>query len=476
MSTTVSYGIFQTPDNTLTKDGGAWVIQQSAKEISCHSARNSACAAQGCLTCTIFNNAASPSYTLKYMVNVSIPISQYGNANNLDYSFSYHFLWTSNEVAAGVSLSTKLAVGSSSNTDSFVSSDHTALWNSVVPDLGDPFFHSGTTSLLKSVDGSTAYIPIAVDFSFSKEPGLVEWYLIARKFSVSAPSPGNTLSASGSSSSTQVQASSISPSVIITDTVTPSSVPIQSTPSSTLISQTPASNDSVITVPSTLSNPYSKIPVNEIIGGVIGGIFSLGIVLAVLILLHSWRQRVSWGRNRGESTHHITTFPGGDPVSIPSTALPVRKPHLVFPNTSATSSSSEVKSTAAFSPLKTFPIRTATATTSVSPVLSSLVASRLPSGSRQREIVDYQRLRRDIWQQEQLFSPPTETDVPPPAYSIITNTSGAANERTEARSEATEEFPDAMSAVVTSTQVDISTVQSGSVRVEGVAAGGIRVQ
>ncbi|KAG8809611.1 hypothetical protein FRC19_005124, partial [Serendipita sp. 401] len=134
MSTPIPYSDFQTPFNALAQDGGSWVVQQSAREVVCHSATNKGCFTQGCVTCTILNGAASsPSYTLRYIANVSVPMSQYGNANSLDYSFSYYLIWTSSEVAAGLLLSTKLTVGSSSNTDSFASVDHVWLWDSVNP-------------------------------------------------------------------------------------------------------------------------------------------------------------------------------------------------------------------------------------------------------------------------------------------------------------------------------------------------------
>ncbi|KAG8823366.1 hypothetical protein FRC19_004057 [Serendipita sp. 401] len=219
MSKIVPYSDFQTPDNVLVNDGGSWTIEKSANEVVCRTFSRTGSCAQGCLVCTISNKALSPSYNLRYIANVSVPMSQYGNTNYLDYSFSYNFNWTSDAVAAGLPLSTTLIVGTSSNTDSFPSSDNKALWDNPNPDLGNPFSHSGTTSLLKSADGSTAYIPIMLNFSFGRQPGLVEWYLISRTFSITASATEGT---SGFTSSAQApyfsSSSSISSPVTATRT------------------------------------------------------------------------------------------------------------------------------------------------------------------------------------------------------------------------------------------------------------------
>ncbi|KAG8823368.1 hypothetical protein FRC19_004059 [Serendipita sp. 401] len=464
MSITVPYGTFQTPDNTLTKDGGAWLVQQSASEISCHSARNRACEAQGCITCTIFDNAASPSYTLKYTANVSIPMSPYGNTNSLDYSISYHFLWTSDKVNAGVPLSARFSVGSSSNTDNFLSSDHSALWYSDVPDLGDPFFHSGTTSLLKSTDGNTAYIPIILDFSFPKEPGLVEWYLIARKFSVSAP-PTSAPPVSGSGSSAQAPSvsspNSISTSVTRTGTSQSGSTQTASLSDAILpgfspVADSSAISDNVSSSSTSSSNSAStqNIPIGAIVGGVIGGNFLLGIILFFLFLLYRRGRRISRAKNRGDSTRNLNAADGtGDDVD--STWIPFTTPGRKLGFGVNDSSLDEVNSALPANNQRTIADRT------IYPTPPSVVTSQLQSESQQGHSLNHRTLRHDL-RQPPILSPPLEVDVPPPAYSTVSDTS-----RDEVTQGGTEGgYLDTMSTVLSPTSDDLSTMRSGSLEVK----------
>ncbi|KAG8757573.1 hypothetical protein FRC14_001917 [Serendipita sp. 396] len=97
-------------------------------------------------------------------------MSEYGDIDSFDYNFSYQLMWTAFDLptyegAAGLPLSARLTVGTSSNKDNFVSTEPQA-WADGKADLGEPFFHSGTTTFLKSADGNIAYIPITLDFFF----------------------------------------------------------------------------------------------------------------------------------------------------------------------------------------------------------------------------------------------------------------------------------------------------------------------
>ncbi|KAG8837174.1 hypothetical protein FS842_005659 [Serendipita sp. 407] len=429
MSTPIPYSDFQTPFNALAQDGGSWVVQQSAREVVCHSATNKGCFTQGCVTCTILNGAASsPSYTLRYIANVSVPMSQYGNANSLDYSFSYYLIWTSSEVAAGLLLSTKLTVGSSSNTDSFASVDHVWLWDSVNPVIGDPFSHTGTTSLLKSVDRNTAYIPIIIDFSFARQPGLCEWYLTAHAFNITTPTTGGI-----SGFSTRAQASSplsrsISSSATSTKTL-PSELVQTTSPDDTLPGELPAvgidlnttlSNGTATDIPPN-SRSVQDIPIATIIGGVVGGNFALGILLLSLFLLYKRRKRASGEESREELIRGAGgTDDDGNSTSMPVT-IPGHRPRFI---PIASPSSSEINHPR---PSNDLSIMSRIMTT-ILPARAPLVDSQLQSDFQRGHATDHRILRYDLWQPS-FLSPSTEVDAPPPAYvSNASDTTSAANE------------------------------------------------
>ncbi|KAG8800994.1 hypothetical protein FRC16_001539 [Serendipita sp. 398] len=386
MSKIVPYSDFQIPDNVLVNDGGSWTIEKSANEVVCRTFSRTGSCAQGCLVCTISNKALSPSYNLRYIANVSVPMSQYGNTNYLDYSFSYTFNWTSDAVAAGLPLSTKLIVGTSSNTDSFPSSDNKALWDNPNPDLGNPFSHSGTTSLLK-------------------QPGLVEWYLISRTFSITASAtegtPGFTSSAqapyfsSSSSISSPVTATRTSLSGSISASLSGAILPEHSL----MRSYTLGNNGTNSSYPIN-SGSTQHIPIAAIIGIVVGCNLSLGIIIFVLFLLCMRRRRTVLMQNAA------VPWVTGDKVDTTWTTFtaPVRKPPL-FPNVPSSSSSERNESAGPSND----PYRNRNKT--MAPTPSSLLTSQLRSGSRQGH---YRTLRHHF--QQRRLSPPIEASVPPPAY------------------------------------------------------------
>ncbi|KAG8800985.1 hypothetical protein FRC16_001530 [Serendipita sp. 398] len=468
MSITVPYSAFQNPDNTLSENGGSWVIQRSSNELYCYSgSRTGGCASQGCLTCTILEGAVASSYNLKYIVNVSIPMSQYGNVNSLDYNFAYHFKWTSDQVDAGRPLSTQLNVGTSSNTDNFISSDHAALWFTDNPVLGDPFSHSGTTSLLKSADGATAYIPITVDFSFSRPPGLCMWYLVARTFRITTLTSGGTSPSSGSNSSIGASSSVLgSNSLSPTGSVTSISGPMPLLPLSSMTvpgfsPQTSYAHDNGGSTSSSPSDSDStrNAPTATIVGGVIGGISLLGIVVLVILLLYKRKQRRLRRKEWEVSMQNVAVAGGNDEDVLPmriSATMAVREPYL---GQTAFSSLDEIKPTRSSNDLRPG------VNVPVAPVFtvpSSVVTSQLPSHQPDIQRPETHAPRRG---HQTLFSPvPTiDTDVPPPAYSTVNSTSRNANEGSGEHTNEADDGYDAASTVLTTIRDDLSIMQSESV-------------
>ncbi|KAG8821882.1 hypothetical protein FRC18_011177, partial [Serendipita sp. 400] len=206
MSIPVSYADFQAHDSRLVEDGGPWRTELST-DAFCDSVPPDFCLDYiRCVGCVVFIYGSTRTYTSKFLVNISIPMAQYGNANTLDFTFGYNLAWMSNYTAPGTPLSSRLTVGSTSFTDNFVSTRYFGA------SLGDPFYHSGTTNLAKSPDGALGYIPITIDFSFTRELNSdTEWWMKGLGLQITTQTTsGSVASASSSMGSSLSSSSSIS--------------------------------------------------------------------------------------------------------------------------------------------------------------------------------------------------------------------------------------------------------------------------
>ncbi|KAG8807842.1 hypothetical protein FRC19_006300 [Serendipita sp. 401] len=397
MSITVPYSEFQIPDNILVDNGGSWEIHSSSDDVGCFSAaRTGHCALQGCLLCIVLVSS-SDTYSIKYVANVSIPMSTYGNANSLDYNFSYHFMWTSEGVAAGLPLSTRLTVGTSSNTDSFLSVDPKS-FDVDNQDLGNPFSHSGATSLLKSADGNTAYIPITLDFSFTSQSqsNYSSWGFMSRTFKI-------VTSTQTSTSLTSNPVQSVSPSNSISPSIMGSMNP---TSDPTLVLST-------ITIPGSSPQVISSLSANEgsegssssntgltrrvspaMVAGVAAGVLLLlGTVFFIILLLYKRKQGGVWGTVQGYPVWNRQLHLGRKASSLD-------EDHLAHPFNKG----SNIVSTDNFY-------------TSSS---SSIPRSRGHQFDSQRE---EDPVHGSGGHDLGSMSPLVEVDVPPPAYSTIMNAS-----------------------------------------------------
>ncbi|KAG8806842.1 hypothetical protein FRC17_004770, partial [Serendipita sp. 399] len=406
------------------------------------------CADQGCITCTILEGNTSPSYSTKYLANVSIPLSQYRSASSLDYTFSYHFKWASDQVPAGYPLSAQLAVGSSSNTDSFVSSDAAQLWIDN-PILGDPFTHSGTTSVLRSADGSTGYIPIILDFSFPRPPpSRCYWFLVTRSFRIttptsnggSSPSPSSALPGLAPPSSVAVMVSSTSISVgstTVSGSVMPVSVavPIVQT-LMTLVLPAPgtSNNNNGGNVASDGSSGRGSVQTSAIVGGVVGAIAFLGLVLALAIFLLRKQRRRSLeqqgekemiqgggggldGRRRKDSMHQggLAGETTGTPVAFSRPTSFASSPSSSEPGRRVSVATS-ILPTTAFRPISSSRVVEPASENGAAPDRRS-AATGGGGGRGQRR-----RGHQTLFLAGPTPMTATYSDVPPPAYSDVNGT------------------------------------------------------
>ncbi|KAG8837178.1 hypothetical protein FRC18_009902 [Serendipita sp. 400] len=397
MDITAPYGQFQTPNNILTEDGGSWNVQLSSNDFKCISgSRVGYCASNGCLPCggcrACGGSPALSSYSIKYIANVSIPLVQYGGIKSFDYNFSYQFMWATYDIPtyegdAGLPLSTLLTVGTSSNTDNFVSVDPKA-WVDGKADLGELFFHSGTTSFLKSADGDTAYIPITLDFSFTTERYSSVWYFVLRAFKITTPTQSGTPSSSGFGSAIRVLSPTSSSSNSSSFTTSMNSTSGLTSRLSTIglpgfspeMTPYPSGNDAPVS--SSSSAPASgsaftrRSSAGMIAGVVVVVMFLLGTVVLILLLFHKRKQGGLWQIVQGHSIQKATL--SGNPQK-----------------------SSNIVSTTVFA------------------TSSSLVVSRSPShqaNSQKEENLVRESGRDNL----QTLPPRIEVDAPPPAYSTIT--------------------------------------------------------
>ncbi|KAG8823365.1 hypothetical protein FRC19_004056 [Serendipita sp. 401] len=430
ISFSVPYSDFQTQDNTLTQDGGSWLVQTSNKDMECWSGSRSRgfCADHGCLPCSIPLASSVLSYNVKYITNVSIPMPQYGNANTVDFTFGYNFYWASDKTQSRTPLSTQVTIGSSSITDNFGAVNPDWLWYTLDTSLDDPFTHSGTTTMLKSQDGSTGYIQITIDFSFSRQPGSTcMWYLIGRRFDISTPSSIGTAPLLGSGSSSRAIASASMTSTPTTETTTGV---ITGTPTrifdllvfSIILPGLSAQSVSTGNIPGQSSivsfslNPGQEIPTSAVIGGAMGAVLLLGIVALILFLVYRRKKRKKWMKEQENLTQNAVV--GGysgerDATQTPST---ITRRRLFF-RYYLSPPSEEIRTSSQFGAVDSRSNRTSKPIPTPpqpNPIESNHEVPR--TNSRQRG-----RRRRDYRQQPSMSST-IAMDIPPPAYSDIDGT------------------------------------------------------
>ncbi|KAG8818142.1 hypothetical protein FRC17_010922 [Serendipita sp. 399] len=155
------------------------------------------------------------SYDLSFIVNISVPMAQYGNAPSLDYYFSYGAMWAAEKTPPGLPLTSRLTVGDNPFSDDFVADNFTAFhflrrWG------GSTFEHTGTTSVLTyPADPSTGYIPITIGLTFPfTNLYYTEYYMRNATFKITTPlyeAPPPPPSSNSSSTTSQLAESTAGP-------------------------------------------------------------------------------------------------------------------------------------------------------------------------------------------------------------------------------------------------------------------------
>ncbi|KAG8812699.1 hypothetical protein FRC17_001891 [Serendipita sp. 399] len=217
-------------------------------------------------------------------------------------NFAYNLAWTSDRTV-GTAQSSRLSVGSASYTDNFMPTQFSS------PSLGSAFSHSGTTAISKSPDGTFGYIPITINFGFSKvsDAKQYRWYMKALGLQITTPT---VAVAPGSGGLTVAVSAPISGSRSISVTAT-----ANGTESSHLSGTVNAPSSWSGLLPpglasqqgySTVSSPDGNLAVGSntsdsdrdnnststaaLVGGVVGGIALFGGLVVSFFLMLYWRK------------------------------------------------------------------------------------------------------------------------------------------------------------------------------------------
>ncbi|KAG8814662.1 hypothetical protein FRC17_001023, partial [Serendipita sp. 399] len=340
-------------------------------------------------------------------------------------TFAYNLNWASDKTDAGTPLYARLSIGSYSKVDNFDVSDRAWLF-SPPSTLGDPFTHSGTTLLIKSSDGLTGYIPIELEFPFSRALGsLCVWYFIAHSFrittlpnSVSGSSPiatyASTSSLSSSSHTGGMTLSSLTLPGLTSQSISPSS---SLSPGDVSVGSSSSSSSSNLTA-------HRSVPTAAILGGVLGGLFLLGVFTLMCFRLY----RKALIKRVGDHPVKTNFTQGDDIVDGHSTRIPARsiEPFLGYP----IALTDEIKA-----------LNSPSGRTGASPPPPSPPQLGITTHQSNAEIVnarsglqgeDHRRRgpERDYRRHSSLSNLSTfRMDVPPPAYSDVDGRAESANGR-----------------------------------------------
>ncbi|KAG8827542.1 hypothetical protein FRC17_007810 [Serendipita sp. 399] len=255
-------------------------------------------------------------------------MSQFGNVNILDFTLRYNYYWSSDETPPGVTQALRVTIGSWSDLLYFSSGNHTE-WRDADQPLGEPFNQVGTTSVSRSPDGTTGYIPITVDFSFTRQSatGLARLFLIGRTFGLhpsvlsgnSPPSrpPSGAFASAGAATSSPASSSIPSSSGTNSQSIPASlsGIPLPEYTVGQPISSSIAGDPSVGSSSSNGGNGsiqhFSKA---EVVGGILGGVAAL--VISSLLLLALYRRKKNQ-LVKGEE-RSVSVWVGGllDPTKI----------------------------------------------------------------------------------------------------------------------------------------------------------------
>ncbi|KAG8784637.1 hypothetical protein FRC20_001076 [Serendipita sp. 405] len=300
MPSPVAYSDFLNQNGALVNDGGPWAFTRSSTDVNCGTSEREWCKdVPHCLECWVFPSASLSSYSVTFNVNLSVPMNQYGNADSLDYDFSYQVDWASTITPRGTSLTSTSTVGSNSFSSDFAADNHDELLYTRQTWVGDPFSHSGNTPVVK-YGGQMGYIDLSVGLTFPRKTSdYINYYMKGYKFRITtptsvveAPAASNTNSPSPSSSSS-VSTTSSAPTSLSSGTNTSlASLPNTLAPDVGTSQSSDSGGGASVASSSSNNNPApsKKVSTAAIAGGVLGAVALLS-ALIFFFLFHRRRKQ-----------------------------------------------------------------------------------------------------------------------------------------------------------------------------------------
>ncbi|KAG8758700.1 hypothetical protein FRC14_007544 [Serendipita sp. 396] len=330
----IAYSDFLNQNGALVNDGGPWTFTRSSGDVNCGTSQIAWCRDfANCLSCWVYPSASLSSYTVTFSVNISVPMNQYGNADSLDYDFSYQVDWASSKTARGTSLTSTSAVGSNSFSNNFAADDYEELLHTRQTWVGDPFSHSGNTAVVKS-GSQTGYISLSVGLTFPREvSAYINYYMKGYQFRITTPTsvvetPAASTPNSPSPSSSPVSTSSTSSSLSSVTSTSLSSLSHTLAPDASTSQSSDSGGGASIASSSSNSNPVpsNKVPTAAIAGGVMGAIALLSAFIILFLLYRRRKQRQIEEREKAmrldADQQSFWVSPNSRPATIPPSGMP----------------------------------------------------------------------------------------------------------------------------------------------------------
>ncbi|CCA74896.1 hypothetical protein PIIN_08866 [Serendipita indica DSM 11827] len=182
---------FPAQSGSAATTGGAWLGTLSANDARYSTATISTPCGDvpHCLWMWVNARGAYETYSMKYEANISIPMSRYGNANQLSFNWSYKIRWGCSALPGGYNLTPNSRVGSS-DANSYSTSFGSTDWSTITAsdDWATTISHSGTTPIERYGSSSLGFVYVSIDLTMPHPlNSSVSYYIKGATFDITTP-------------------------------------------------------------------------------------------------------------------------------------------------------------------------------------------------------------------------------------------------------------------------------------------------
>ncbi|KIM26127.1 hypothetical protein M408DRAFT_25567 [Serendipita vermifera MAFF 305830] len=163
-SNPIRYDDFRASNQGFGDSGGPWETRfvGDPDSAQCGSTRETWCDGV-CLECRIYPPAEAGTYHLTYITNISVNMAQYGEANSLDFTWSYWPLYTGSNIQSGSLFPIRSQISDISYNDTMISTDFSWFHGGAHSWIGSPMIsHNGTVTVNRGLDSNIGYIGIVI--------------------------------------------------------------------------------------------------------------------------------------------------------------------------------------------------------------------------------------------------------------------------------------------------------------------------